>query len=115
MSICTVPPKGCPYPFNVHCTWCSVDQRIACLRARVEKAIHQSRFTPGPIFMSDVKKGETVNVKVESICQSTIEEPSDVSAPSKHERIGTVYLDEDTDEYVMPPDFAGDEELRWKA
>lgn len=29
-------------------------------------------------------------------------------------RIGTVYLDEETGEYVMPADFAGDEELRWR-
>lgn len=30
-------------------------------------------------------------------------------------RVGTVYFDPETNEYVMPPDFAGDDELRWKA
>ena len=30
-------------------------------------------------------------------------------------RVGTVYLDEATGEYVMPPDFFGEKELRWKA
>ncbi len=30
-------------------------------------------------------------------------------------RIGTIYYDSEAGEYVMPPDFAGDEELRWKA
>lgn len=30
-------------------------------------------------------------------------------------RIGTVYFDESAAEYVMPADFVGDEELRWKA
>lgn len=29
-------------------------------------------------------------------------------------RIGTVYQDEETGEYVMPADFAGEPELRWK-
>lgn len=31
------------------------------------------------------------------------------------ERIGTVYRDDETGEYVMPPDFAGDKEIRWPA
>jgi hypothetical protein len=34
-----------------------------------------------------------------------------VSAP----RIGTCYIDPDTGEYVMPPDFAGEKELRWSS
>jgi hypothetical protein len=29
-------------------------------------------------------------------------------------RIGTVYQDPETGEYVMPADFAGDKELRWR-
>ncbi len=36
-------------------------------------------------------------------------------AVQPHARVGTVYLDEATGEYVMPPDFFGEKELRWKA
>lgn len=36
------------------------------------------------------------------------------SSPNDRARVGTVYYDPATHEYVMPPDFLGDEELRWK-
>jgi len=36
-------------------------------------------------------------------------------AVQPHARVGTVYYDEATGEYVMPPDFFGEKELRWKA
>lgn len=39
----------------------------------------------------------------------------DSNAAQPHARVGTVYLDEATGEYVMPPDFFGEGELRWKA
>jgi len=39
----------------------------------------------------------------------------DSNAAQPRARVGTVYLDEATGEYVMPPDFLGEKELRWKA
>ena len=37
------------------------------------------------------------------------------NAVQPHARVGTVYYDEETGEYVMPGDFFGEGELRWKA
>ena len=43
--------------------------------------------------------------------------PESSRSPSANDRarVGTVYYDEATHEYVMPPDFLGDEELRWQS
>ncbi len=37
-----------------------------------------------------------------------------LSESDKAGRIGTTYQDPTTGEFVMPPDFPGDEEIRWK-
>jgi hypothetical protein len=39
----------------------------------------------------------------------------DSNAAQPRARVGTVYYDEATGEAVMPPDFFGEKELRWKA
>jgi hypothetical protein len=49
-------------------------------------------------------------------CESTAYiTDSHSNAVQAHTRVGTVYYDEATGEAVMPPDFLGEKELRWKA